>query len=305
MPSQRLYRLDYLAKVGLWSTFTSRIQHQALFLEYFYGLLDTLFAVHFATSSTESHMMKNALLAAALITAYASGNAMAQDAKPATELSFNAAVTSDYRYRGISQTRLMPALQGGADVVVNANGVYAGVWASSIKWTRDAGGDGDIEIDLYAGKRGELSAGLAYDVGVLTYVYPSNKLAHVPGFVSANTTEVYGQLAYGAGLIKYSHAVTNLFGFADSKNSGYLELAANIDAGNGITVNLHAGRQRVAHYAAATYTDWRLGVTRQFGGVTGALACIGTNAGKLAYASPANGKFLGKSAVVLTLSKTF
>jgi len=249
--------------------------------------------------------MKMTLLAATLMTVFAAGNALAEETRAATDLSFNAALTSDYRYRGISQTRLEPALQGGADVVHNASGLYAGAWASTIKWTRDAGGDGDVEIDLYAGKRGEVASGLGYDVGVLTYVYPSNGLAHVPGFASANTTEVYGQLSYGPALVKYSHAVTNLFGFVDSKNSGYLDLAANLDAGNGMTVNLHAGRQRVAHNAAASYTDWKIGVTRDFGIVTGALAYVGTNAGKTAYASPANGKFLGKSALVATVSKTF
>ncbi len=249
--------------------------------------------------------MKNSILAAALITIFSVSNALAEETKAATDLSFNAAVTSDYRYRGISQTRLNPALQGGADFAHNNSGIYVGAWASTIKWTKDAGGDGEIEIDLYAGKRGELSSGLGYDVGVLTYVYPSNKLAGVPGFVSANTTEVYGQLSYGPALLKYSHAVTDLFGMVDSKNSGYLDLAVNLDVGNSVIVNLHTGHQRVARNSAASYTDWKIGVTRDFGVVTGALAYIGTNADKVAYASPANGKFLGKSALLVTISKTF
>lgn len=249
--------------------------------------------------------MKLAILAAALMTTFATGNACADEAKAPSDLSVNAAVTSDYRYRGIAQTRLRPALQGGADVVHNGSGIYVGAWASTIKWTKDAGGDGEIEVDLYAGKRGELAAGIGYDVGVLTYAYPSSKLATVPGFVSANTTEMYGQVSYGPALVKYSHAVTNLFGFVDSKNSGYLDLAANLDAGNGLIVGLHAGHQRVAHNSASSYTDWKVGVTRDFGVVTGALAYIGTNAGKVAYASPVNGKYLGESALVLTISKTF
>lgn len=249
--------------------------------------------------------MTQCIFTAATLLLLASGGAGAAEAKPAIDLSVNAAITSDYRYRAISQTRLQPALQGGADVIHHASAVYAGAWASTIKWTTDAGGDGDVELDVYAGKRGELTAGLGYDVGVLTYIYPSNKLASVPGFVSANTTEVYGQLAYGPALIKYSHAVTNLFGFVDSKDSGYLDFAANIDAGNGLIVNLHAGRQRVAHNPAASYTDWKVGMTRDFGVVSGSLAYIGTDASQVAYASPANGKFLGKSALVLTVSKTF
>ena len=249
--------------------------------------------------------MKKIMLASALAALFVGSYAHAEEAKPDNEVTFNAAVTSDYRYRGISQTRLKPAVQGGADYINNPTGFYVGTWLSSIKWTKDAGGGGDVEIDVYAGKRGELVKDVTYDVGVLTYVYPSNGLSSVPGFVSANTTEVYGQLGYGPAYIKYSHAVTNLFGFVDSKQSGYLDIGANIDAGNGFTANLHAGHQKVENNSAASYTDWKVGATKDFGVVTGALAVIGTNAGKSAYASPANGKFLGKTALLLTISKTF
>ena len=250
--------------------------------------------------------MNKLLLAAALCAAFAAHAAQAQEAaKPDNELSFNAAVVSDYRYRGISQTRLQPAVQGGADYVNNPTGLYVGAWASSIKWTKDAGGDGDVELDLYAGKRGQVSDAVSYDVGVLTYVYPSNGLKNVAGFANADTTEVYGQLGVGSAYIKYSHAVTNLFGFVDSKNSGYLDVGANIEAGEGFTVNLHAGHQKVKNNEAADYTDWKVGATRDFGIVTGALAVVGTNGSKTAYASPANGKFTGKTALVLTISKTF
>ena len=71
------------------------------------------------------------------------------------------------------------------------------------------------------------------------------------------------------------------------------------------TLNLHAGRQQVKNNGIYSYTDWKIGVTKDFGVVTGALAVIGTNADKLAYASPANGKFLGKTGLVATISKTF
>lgn len=237
-------------------------------------------------------------------TAILATSAHAQTEPPASTTTFNAAVTSDYRYRGISQTRLQPALQGGADFV-HASGWYAGAWASTIKWVEDAGGDGKVELDLYGGKRGEIASGITYDVGVLRYFYSGNELGRVKGFVNANTTEVYGQLGYGPAYIKYSHATTNLFGFVDSENSGYLDIGANIDAGNGVTLQLHAGRQRVENNGAATYTDWKIGASRAFGPATITLAAIGTNADKNAYASPANGKFTGRTALQLTVGATF
>ncbi|MRW87606.1 hypothetical protein GJ698_26395 [Pseudoduganella sp. FT26W] len=252
--------------------------------------------------------MNQFVLAAAVAAAFvltttgarADDAAAAPDAVPDNAVSFNVAAISDYRYRGISQTRLQPAVQGGVDYVNNPTGLYVGAWASTITWIRDAGGDGHVELDLYAGKRGQVTADVSYDVGVLTYVYASNALP-----VSASTTEIYGQLGYGPAYVKYSHATTNLFGFADSKNSGYVDLGANIDAGDGWTVNLHAGRQDVKHNDAASYTDWKVGVTRDFGVVTGALAVIGTNAQESAYTSAANGKFLGKTALQLMISKVF
>jgi len=243
--------------------------------------------------------MNKLVLAIAVGAACIGSMAHAQDKKPDTEVSFNASLTTDYRYRGISQTRLKPALQGGADLVHNPSGFYVGTWASTIKWIDDAGGDARVELDIYGGKRGEIG-GASYDVGVLTYVYPSNGLNP-----SANTTEIYGQLGMGPAYVKYSHAVTNLFGFADSKGSGYLDVGANLDVAEGLVLNLHAGRQRVENGSAFSYTDWKIGLTKDLGFATGAIAVIGTNAEKASYASPANGKFMGKNGLVLTLTKTF
>ncbi|MGW8394539.1 TorF family putative porin [Pseudoduganella sp. HUAS MS19] len=236
--------------------------------------------------------MKNALfLAAAMLAAPAF----------ADDLSFNAGLVSDYRYRGISQSRLQPAVQVGADLAGAATGLYVGAWASTINWTRDAGGSGRVELDIYAGKRGQLTQAISYDAGVLTYVYKGR----IPGLDNPDTTELYAQLGYGPATLRYSHSVTSLFGFVDSRNSGYLDLSATIGAGAGYTVNLHAGRQRVKNNSASDYSDWKLGVTRDVGFASVQLAAVGTNAGKAAYAAPANGKFLGKNALQLTVSRTF
>jgi len=240
-------------------------------------------------------------LAAAVIFAVgtlAGGLAQAQEAaKPDNEISFNASLTSDYRYRGIGQTRLKPALQGGADWVNNPTGFYAGTWLSTIKWVKDGGGDSSVEWDVYAGKRGEIAPGWSYDVGGLGYIYPSNSLNP-----SANTFELYGQVGYGFASLKYSHSLTNLFGFTDSKNSNYWDLAANPELGDGFVLNLHVGHQKVRNVPTASYTDWKIGVTKDLGFASLSLAYVDTNTDT--YVAP-NGKNLGKSGAVLTLTKTF
>ena len=118
---------------------------------------------------------------------------------------------------------------------------------------------------------------------------------------NANTFELYGQLGHGPAYIKYSHSTTNLFGVPDSKNSGYLDVGANIDMYEGYLLNLHVGRQKVEHNDALSYTDYKLGVTKDFGMATVALAYVKANITSLAP----NGKNLAKSGLVLTVSKTF
>jgi uncharacterized protein (TIGR02001 family) len=223
--------------------------------------------------------------------------AHAQESKPENEISYNAAITTDYRYRGLSQTRLDPALQGGADFVNNPTGLYVGTWLSTIKWTKDLGGDGNIEWDIYGGKKGQFNELLSYDIGGLYYFYPSNEL-----HPSANTFELYGQLGIGPAYVKYSHSTTNLFGTADSKGSGYLDIGANIEIMAGVTLNLHAGHQKVAHNSQFSYDDFKVGVTKDFGFANIALAAIKANTSS--YLSP-SGRNLGKTGLVLSASKTF
>jgi uncharacterized protein (TIGR02001 family) len=240
---------------------------------------------------------QHAAILAAGLWSLGTGLAWSQEQKPEHEVSFNAALTSEYRYRGLSQSRLDPALQGGADYVHNPTGLYAGTWLSSIKWTKDLGGSGNLEWDIYGGKKGNLNADVTYDVGGLYYYYPNNGL-----HPNANTFELYGQLGYGPAYVKYSHSLTNLFGTADSKGSGYLDLGANVDVGNGFVLNLHAGRQNVRHNGSFSYTDYKVGVTKDLGVCTVALSWV--KASSTAYLSP-SGENLGKSAAVLAVSKTF
>ncbi len=214
-------------------------------------------------------------------------------------LSFNVGAVSEYRYRGISQTRLKPALQGGVDYAA-PNGFYVGAWASTIKWIKDAGGDSKVEVDLYGGYKTEVSKGLTLDVGLLQYLYSGNKLNP-----SANTLEIYGALSFGPVTAKYSHSTTNLFGFADSKGSGYFDVTATFDLGDGMTLAPHVGHQTVHRNSAASYTDYSLTLAKDFSGLVVSAAVIGTDAKKSTYTSAVGDKFLGKTSVVVGLKKTF
>ena len=241
-------------------------------------------------------MSKKTLLAAAAF-------ALIGTSAPAisyAQVAFNVGAVTDYRYRGISQSRVKPAIQGGIDYA--AGPFYVGAWASTIKWIDDFGGDSKVEIDLYGGYKGSLTKEISYDVGVLGYVYPSNGLNP-----SANTTEVYGALTYGPATLKYSHSLTDTFANADSKNSYYLDLSASFDLGGGLMLTPHIGYQKIKGPFSdpGSYTDYALTVSKDFSGIVVSGALIGTDADKSFYSSPVNGKELGKTTLVLGVKYNF
>ena len=244
------------------------------------------------------------------LTLGAATGAMAQTAAPAepeSTLAFNAGVVTDYRYRGISQSRKDPALQGGVDYA-DKSGFYVGAWGSTIKWITDAGAkDGNVEIDLYGGYKGAVGD-VAYDVGFLRYQYQGNtygiKNGTFPGYVDANTNEIYGAATVGVVTAKYSYATSNLFGNKDSKGSYYFDLSAALDLGDGYSLTPHLGYQSIVKWSDGNYTDFALTLGKDLGnGLSASAALIGTNAktGSYVYKSTQ----LGTSGLVLGVKYTF
>lgn len=218
------------------------------------------------------------------------------------DLAYNVGLVTDYRYRGISQTREKFALQGGLDFT--AGGLYLGLWSSQIKWIKDFGGDAGLEVDLYGGYKGEIAKDVAYDVGVLTYQYPTNRLNP-----NANTTEIYGAVTFGPATLKYSHALTNTFGNPDSKNSYYLDASAAFEVG-GISIAPHIGYQKISGPVGgpASYTDYSLTASKDFNGLVVSAALVGTDADKSFYVpgpSANSTRFLGKTGLVFGVKYNF
>lgn len=238
----------------------------------------------------------------------------AETAAPASPHTFtgNVMLASEYLYRGIAQTNGKAALQGGFDYA-HASGFYLGAWGSNISWLSDAGPgiSAPLELDLYGGYKNSFAGGdWNYDVGVLTYNYPGT---YPTGFVKPDTTEIYGQLGYKWLSLKYSNVVSShIFGFTtptggNTRGSGYLDLSATYELGNGWGVNAHAGHQSVKGFSAASYTDWKLGVTKDVGVGTVGLYYSSTDA-KGNTGEPYRNAFnrdLGEGRAVISFSKTF
>lgn len=274
-------------------------------------------------------IQKTAISAAAvaLLAGLASSAAFAADEPAAPEVSpitANVTVTNNYIYRGLTQSNYKPAIQGGFDYA-HESGFYIGNWNSSISWVSDGGyaTSAPIEMDFYGGFKKDLIAeGFASDFGILQYYYPTS--ASVAGLTNPNTTEIYAaqNATFGpvTGFLKFSYALSNTFGWYGSTGSNYLDLTANYDTGfYGITLNAHAGYQKIAgqYYEAGmpsrSYADWKLGLTKDFGGgLSASAAYVATNQkqGSGAYAGMyANmvpgGRNMGAATGLVSLTKTF
>ena len=141
------------------------------------------FAIKSATVGAASAVAAAALLAHAALAEGMPRRGAAKSPAPeqqrACTLSANVALTSQYVFRGLSQTAEEPAVQGGFDATCGM--FYAGVWASNLDWGAGVGG-GDVanlEIDWYAGVKHKTGR-ITWDIGVIYYSYPGSQ-DFVPG----------------------------------------------------------------------------------------------------------------------------
>lgn len=235
--------------------------------------------------------MKKSLLILALLSA---GLVQAQ-------VTTNLGATSDYRFRGISQTQNAPALQGGIDYA-DKSGVYIGNWNSSVSSQLYTNGSG-LESDLYAGYKKEV-VGVTLDVGSYNYFYPRASV----GSTNYNTKEIYVGATKGPVSVKVSQSLSDYFATSNSKGTKYYQADVTYPiAGTKASVLAHAGKTDIANNTTLDYTDYNFGVGYNIAGFD-VSAKYYTNSNKTTTfqtANTLNGQKLYKNAAVLSVSKTF
>lgn len=294
--------------------------------------------------------MRKTILAASLACAASAlpNLAAAQTAAPAAAapasphtVTGNVSLVSDYRFRGISQTFKDPAIQGGFDYS-HSSGLYLGTWASNVYGGSNASAlgvnyfNGGLELDMYGGYKWEAFKDVILDAGLLFYYYPGAKWA-VPTKDKYNNTEVYLGAAWNWLTVKYSYALSDYFGMKNntmsgacginsngavtttcmpvnaggSKGSSYLDIGASYDLGDKWTLVGHIGRATVRRYGPMNYTDWKIGVTKEFAGLTWGASYIDTNAKADVYrtakieSTGVKVKDTSNGTLLLSVSKTF
>jgi len=265
------------------------------------------------------------LAAAFAVPTLAAAQQAAAPASPHT-ITGNLGLFSSYRFRGIDQTFGQPALQGGVDYS-HSSGIYLGNWNSNVSEGAGYPG-GNLEMDFYGGwKKSWGDFGL--DVGFIYYYYPGTDAGVGVPFSPANNRtgnvasgtvdnkELYIGGSWKWISLKYNHSVDDYFSTPGTKNSNYLDLSGTYDLGNGWGITGHVGHLKFKNMTNGDYTDWKVGVTKDFSGWVVGLAYVDTDAKGdcnpavvnqvycFANSSGTKTKDAGRGIAVLSVSKTF
>lgn len=226
-------------------------------------------------------------------------------------LTSTATLSTDYLFRGISQTRNRPAAQGTFDLA-HESGVYVGAFVSNATFLGNPFNDTRQEVDLLAGYRFTLGD-VSLDVGYIAYLYPGqtkppgtqlNEYQEVALRVSSQVTEA----------LKLSGAFNwspNFFG--RSGNAYYLEGGADVSLPLGFTAFGRLGYQWIENntrFGTPDYLWYGVGVQREVVlGFTLAVGWYGTNISQRECAPVADradsGQKICDGRVLVTLSRTF
>ena len=207
----------------------------------------------------------------------------------AVEVSGNVAVSSDYKFRGISQSD-GEALSGGFDVSFES-GFYAGTWGSSIEdW-----GNG-LELDYYAGFAAEASDSVSYDIGILHYGYPNTDSG-----VDLDFDELYGSVSVAD--FTFGFAYSDDY-FAGTGNYTYLYAEYSLSVSDGWSLDFHYGDNSIddeAGFGTPDYADYSIGLSGSAAGLDLSLVWVDTD---LSDADCFGGDDLCEGSLIVSVSKS-
>ncbi|RJS91883.1 TorF family putative porin [Salinisphaera sp. Q1T1-3] len=226
-------------------------------------------------------MKRYFVAACAAIATVASGSAMAATDNSTTDsalldavkgsVSANVAFTTDYRFRGISQTDRDFAIQGGFDYTMNS-GFYLGTWASNVDnfnpspYTGDNGAQ--AEVDLYGGYDYAINDQWSAGINVLYYYYPGASTAGPNNEI--DFWEYTPSVSYtGQSLSATLGVSVSSDYYNESGTSYYPAFDVSTPLTDWLTLAAHVGYQGIEDndvWGTPDYTDWKIALsTEQFG----------------------------------------
>ncbi len=219
-------------------------------------------------------MLNKKILTAAVATALMSGSGASLADWDDFEISGNVALTSDYRFRGISQSDTSGAIQGGFDVEFSP-GFYIGTWGSSVDFDSNDGYDGSLELDYYAGWASAIGdTDFGIDVGYAYYDYPGDngdEGDYQEFYVSGSWRDFSLSVNYSDDY----YAETDDFWYFAADYSHRLFV-------DELSLGLHVGYNKLEENGGFlssdedNYTDWSVSLTYSVWGVDLAVAYVDT-----------------------------
>lgn len=273
----------------------------------------------------------------------------AAKANPVYTVTGNLSITNQYVFRGLTQTDGKPALQGGIDYA-HSGGFYFGTWLSNISWYTDQNAgvasapvalaspgsvgapylprrsnSANLEWDLYGGYKRTYRESWTIDTGIIGYYYPGI-YDNTGAYRQPHTVEIYGLVGYEWLALKFSRVLGgHLFGVHDSAGASYTDATLTIPLkDSGYKVVTHAGHQ---HYPSRSnvgywglsggnnsffsYTDYKLGITKELGNFTCGLNWTYADTkqaapdGETTAYMNAFGNNIGRRRIALTVARNF
>tara|TARA_R100000322_G_scaffold151599_5_gene109021 strand:- start:4055 stop:4777 length:723 start_codon:yes stop_codon:yes gene_type:complete len=212
---------------------------------------------------------------------------------PAISTSANVTLTSDYVFRGISQSSENIAIQGGLDVG-HSSGAYAGVWASSVDFD-DGNENGTVELDIYAGFATSIDE-VTLDAAFLHYDYPGS------GNADFDYQELAVSMAYDFVSLSLNYSPDY---FGEAGEFWYPALSVSHTLPMGLTISGSAGYNAIDEedtFGTDDYTDWSIYVSKTLAGLD---ATVGYTDTDLDSGECFGGSGLCDPRVVFSVSRSF
>lgn len=215
-------------------------------------------------------MKKSALTLAACLAAGLTLNAAAADYKgvsakpvavPFGELTGNFTITSNYIFRGISNSNNLPAFQGGLTYTLPSTGIYFNLWGSNVNFADPQDNTATVEIDTIVGISNPIGDHFTYNVNFNRYNYPKSAASYSEAIASAQWYFLTGQIAYSSNVYGYHKSGTYYnVGFKYDVPAEYLFKVDNVSVAGGVG---HYSMPRSA--GLSSYNDYNLGVSKTIG----------------------------------------
>ncbi|ABZ78357.1 conserved hypothetical protein [Shewanella halifaxensis HAW-EB4] len=170
----------------------------------------------------------------------------------------NIGATSNYLWRGVTQTDDAVAVQGGIDYS-HDSGFYAGTWASNV----DFGDDTSYEIDFYAGFAGTIGDEFEYDLSYLYYAYPDADANIDLGEVTASASWRWIAVSYSH-LVNAGSDVTAPT--VDNTDMGYIQTTLTYPLSDTLSISAHYGYSTgdvvTAWFDTNNYADYSIALSK-------------------------------------------